>query len=77
MSSGRPETLFPLFGDLTGLPGIGPKTAKHFERLGITRVIDLALTLPTGVEDRRLRESASKVKTAENVSSRRKRNRKR
>ena len=57
MSQGRPQILFPLFADLTGLPGVGAKTAKLFEKIGATRVIDLVLTLPHGVEDRRLRDS--------------------
>ena len=57
MSAGRPEILFPLFADLTGLPGVGPKTAKLFERLEISRRLDLVLSLPTGLEDRRLRDT--------------------
>ncbi|MFQ8431339.1 ATP-dependent DNA helicase RecG [Amaricoccus sp. W119] len=51
----RPEILFPLFGELTGLPGVGPKGAKLFEKLGIVKPADLLMTLPAGVIDRRLR----------------------
>ncbi len=53
--SARPEILFPIFAELTALDGIGPKTARTFARLEITRPIDLLLTLPVGVVDRRLR----------------------
>ena len=53
----RPDILFPLFADLTALDGIGPKTARIFARLDITRPVDLILTLPTGGVDRRLRPS--------------------
>ncbi len=53
----RPEILFPLFGDVTALDGIGPKIAKNLARMEITRPVDLALTLPTGGTDRRLRPS--------------------
>ncbi len=59
MSQGRPPILYPLFADLTGLPGVGAKTAKLFEKLGQTRIVDLLFTIPTGVEDRRLRDSLS------------------
>ena len=65
MSLGRPEILFPLFAPLDGLPGIGPKTAKLLERLDITRPADLLLTLPTGVDDRRLRETLIGVEPGE------------
>ena len=53
--SPRPEILFPLFSDLTSLDGVGPKTAKLFERLDITKPADLLLTLPASGIDRRLR----------------------
>ena len=53
----RPEVLFPLFADLTGLPGVGARTAKLFEKLGATRVVDLLMLAPTGVVDRRPTES--------------------
>lgn len=68
MSAGRPEILYPLFADLTGLPGIGAKTARLFERLGITRIVDLVLTLPVGVEDRRLRDTLVGVRSGDPVT---------
>ncbi len=57
--SGRPEILFPLFGDIEGLAGIGPKIRAALEKPGITRPRDLLFTLPSGVVDRRLRESVN------------------
>ena len=68
MSQGRPEILFPLFADLTGLPGVGAKTARLFERIGVTRPVDLLFTLPAGVADRRLRDSLHGVGTGETVT---------
>ena len=53
----RPEILFPLFADLTALDGIGPKTAKLFEKLEIERPAHLLMTLPVSGTDRRLRPS--------------------
>ena len=44
--STRPEVLFPLFGSLTKLDGIGPKTAQNFETMGIEKPRDLLFTLP-------------------------------
>jgi len=57
MSISRPEILFPLFPDLAVLAGIGPKTAKNFANMGITRPRDLLFTLPHGCVDRRMRGS--------------------
>ena len=53
----RPEILFPLFAPVEGLSGIGPKVAKLFARIGVTRVVDLVLLAPHDVTDRRLRDS--------------------
>ncbi len=49
---GRPEALWPLFGDLEGLPGIGARTARLFAQIGAKRPRDLILTLPQGGIDR-------------------------
>jgi len=57
----RPDCLAPFFGRVAALPGVGPKTAKLFDRLlarpgAVTtqeaRVIDLLFHLPTNVIDR-------------------------
>ena len=55
--SGRPEILFPLFGDLSGLKGVGPKTAETLGHMGIEVPRDLLYTLPHSVVDRRLRDT--------------------
>ncbi|MEM6727275.1 MAG: ATP-dependent DNA helicase RecG [Pseudomonadota bacterium] len=51
--SGRPEILFPLYADLTTLPGIGPKTAQNLAALKIEKPRDLLFHLPHAVIDRR------------------------
>ena len=51
----RPDVLNPLFAEISGLPGLGPRLTKAFERLAGSRVIDLCWHLPTGVIDRRYR----------------------
>ncbi|EYD73497.1 ATP-dependent DNA helicase RecG [Rubellimicrobium mesophilum DSM 19309] len=60
-SSGRPEALWPLFGTLTGLKGVGPKTAQVLEQSGVERPRDLLFTLPQAGVDRRLRQSIREV----------------
>jgi len=63
----RPSILDPLFAAASNLSGIGPKTAKLFDRLfdkgasHYTRVIDLLFHMPAGFIDRRER---SKIATA-------------
>jgi ATP-dependent DNA helicase RecG len=59
--SGRPEALFPLFGALEGLPGVGPKTAKLLAALGVEHPRDLLFLLPENGVDRRLRDSVRDV----------------
>jgi len=53
----RPSLLDPLFGRVAALPGVGPKTAKLFDRLLArpgeeARVVDLLFHLPINVVDR-------------------------
>ena len=55
--SGRPEPLWPLFADLTGLDGIGPKSAQALEATGIETPRDLLFTLPYSGIDRHLKDS--------------------
>ena len=51
--SSRPELLFPLFASSDTLAGIGPKTARALMNLGVEAPIDLLLTLPSSIIDRR------------------------
>ncbi|MBO9464536.1 ATP-dependent DNA helicase RecG [Tropicibacter sp. R15_0] len=55
--SGRPEILWPLFADLEGLAGIGPKTAQAFEQIDVTTPRDLLFSLPYSGIDRRVKDS--------------------
>ena len=57
----RPAILFPLFAGLETLDGIGPKTAKLFEHIHVTKPRDLLFTLPYSGIDRRRRESVLDV----------------
>jgi ATP-dependent DNA helicase RecG len=57
--SGRPEPLWPLFGDVTGLDGIGPKTAQALAQIDIETPRDLLFTLPYAMVDRRLKDSVT------------------
>ena len=57
--SQRPEILWPLFAELSSLPGVGPRRAALFARLGVERPADLLTLAPIGVVDRRLRESVA------------------
>jgi ATP-dependent DNA helicase RecG len=53
----RPAVLFPLFADLVTLAGVGPKTAKAMEGLGVEWPKDLLFLLPHGGVDRRRLDS--------------------
>lgn len=66
--SGRPETLFPLFSELTTLEGVGPKTAQHMAQLGIEKPRDLLFSLPHSGVDRQRRESVLDVELPEVVT---------
>ncbi len=48
----RPEILFPLFADLETLAGVGPKTVKLYQALGVERPKDLLFLLPHSGIDR-------------------------
>ena len=45
-TSMRPEVLNPLFVETSALEGVGPKLMKPLEKLGLTRVRDIAYHLP-------------------------------
>ena len=59
--SGRPEILFPLFGELQALDGIGPKTAGALAHLQIEKPRDLLYTLPHAGIDRSRKTSIRAV----------------
>lgn len=59
--SGRPEILFPLFGALTKLEGIGPKSAQILEGAGVVKPLDVLMTLPLSGVDRHRRASIREV----------------
>ena len=49
----RPDRLNPLFAETESLEGVGPKLKKPLEKLGLTRVKDLAYHLPERFVTRR------------------------
>ena len=49
----RPEILFPLFGPITQLPGVGPRISKFLEKLTGEHIVDVLWHLPTSFVDRR------------------------
>ncbi|HVU22457.1 MAG TPA: ATP-dependent DNA helicase RecG [Rhizomicrobium sp.] len=51
----RPAILFPLFGEIRSLPGVGPRIEKLIARVAGTRLLDLIFDLPCGVIDRSYR----------------------
>ncbi len=65
MAVGRPEVLWPLFGALTQLDGIGPKSADQLSRAGIARPVDLMFVLPTSGIDRTPRVTVQGARPSE------------
>jgi len=59
--TGRPEILWPLFGTLEKIGGIGPKSAQALTTAGIEKPRDLLFTLPHSGVDRRRRASIREV----------------
>ena len=55
VASMRPAILFPLFGEIRSLPGVGPRIEKLIARVAGTRLLDLIFDLPCGVIDRSYR----------------------
>ena len=68
--SSRPEILFPLFSDLTSLPGIGEKIATALGTLKISKPRDLIFTLPHSVVDRRVVPTVQNLSAAKTVTVR-------
>jgi ATP-dependent DNA helicase RecG len=61
MAGGRPEVLWPLFGGLSALDGIGPKTEALLAAAGIEKPRDMLFTLPYAGVDRQRRASIREV----------------
>lgn len=57
----RPEVLFPLFASVETLDGVGPKSARAFESLGVTRPKDVLYLLPHSGIDRSRKASVQDV----------------
>ncbi|NHX27136.1 ATP-dependent DNA helicase RecG, partial [Escherichia coli] len=66
--SGRPEILFPLFAQLEGLAGVGPKSAQHFAQMGVEKPRDLIFTLPHSGISRIPRDSVQGAEPGEVVT---------
>lgn len=58
----RPEILFPLFGSVTGLTGVGARTAKLIELIAGPSIVDLYWHLPAGLIDRRYAPSIAEAR---------------
>lgn len=62
----RPVVLAPFFGRVAALPGVGPKTARLFDRLlarpgAEARILDLLFHLPSNVIDRSMRPTIAEA----------------
>ena len=66
----RPEILFPLFQDVTALPGIGPRLAALLAKLTGPRVKDVLFHRPTGLVDRTRQTSVIEAPEGEIVTLR-------
>src|SRR5262249_36343879 len=61
----RPQSLTPLFAQVTSLPGIGPRLGKLVEKLAGPQVVDLLWHLPFSVVDRRNAPGIAKAEAGE------------
>jgi ATP-dependent DNA helicase RecG len=61
----RPESLTPLFAQVTSLPGIGPRLGKLVEKLTGPLVVDLLWHLPFALVDRRNAPEIAQAKAGE------------
>jgi len=61
----RPQSLTPLFAQVTSLPGIGPRLGKLVEKLAGPLVVDLLWHLPFAVIDRRNAPDVANAKAGE------------
>ena len=63
----RPERLNPLFAESASLKGVGPNIARPLEKLGLTRVKDLAYHLPDRFVQRRAVADLDEASVGENI----------
>ncbi|MFT4056304.1 MAG: ATP-dependent DNA helicase RecG [Novosphingobium sp.] len=63
----RPEALNSLFVEVEALEGVGPKLRKPLEKLGLTRIRDLAYHLPDRFVERRAVTNLDEAGVGENV----------
>jgi ATP-dependent DNA helicase RecG len=63
----RPEALNSLFVEVEALEGVGPKLRKPLEKLGLTRIRDLAYHLPDRFVERRAITDLDEASVGENV----------
>ncbi len=63
----RPDILNPLFAETDTLDGVGPKLKKPLERLGLTRIRDLAYHLPDRFVTRRMVADLDNAQVGEQV----------
>jgi ATP-dependent DNA helicase RecG len=64
----RPDLLTPLFADVTALEGVGPKTAALIAKVAGPRIVNLVMTLPSGVIDRSYRPQIAETKDGEHAT---------
>jgi ATP-dependent DNA helicase RecG len=63
----RPDSLNPLFVESTSLKSVGPNLARPLEKLGLTRVKDLAYHLPDRFVERRAVENLDQATVGEQI----------
>lgn len=64
----KPEILTPCFASVHTLPGIGPKTAQLFERLGCPRILDVCYHLPVKVVNRKWVQHVSQAQVGDQIT---------
>lgn len=63
----RPDRLNPLFAEANSLKGVGPQLARPMEKLGLTRVKDIAYHLPDRFVARRAVADLDEASVGENI----------
>ena len=63
----RPDVLNPLFAEIDTLEGVGPKLSKPLEKLGLTRIRDVAYHLPDRFVTRRPVENLDQASVGEQI----------